>query len=129
MAKSPLFGRRIHIAGSINRGSAIAATADVDQARELVAGLVAELVKRGAKSSFPSMRRNCGPAMTADLLDWLVWQDVQDNLASPRMSGPARRWRSSTTRARSRFRRNLKDSGMNCAAPTSSRSKTSRTGI
>src|SRR5208282_3754883 len=53
MAKSPLFGRRIHIAGSVSDDPAIASTADVETAREFVRSLVQELVCRGATFVLP----------------------------------------------------------------------------
>jgi hypothetical protein len=45
----PLFGRRIHISGSVIDDAAIASASDVNAARELVAGLV----KRGANFVIP----------------------------------------------------------------------------
>src|SRR5208283_5774308 len=53
MARSPLQGRRIHIAGSIVEDVAVAAGEDVRQARELVAELVKALVRRGANFVVP----------------------------------------------------------------------------
>jgi hypothetical protein len=81
MARSPLFGRRIHIAGSIVEDAAVAAPSDVEQARELVAALVKELVKRGANFVIPV---DAEPLRKSDSLpicfDWLVWKMVKDNL-------------------------------------------------
>ena len=53
MARSPLFGRRIHISGSIVDDIAVASAEDVGLARELVVGLVKELMKRGANFVVP----------------------------------------------------------------------------
>ena len=82
MARSPLFGRRVHIAGSIVEDAAVAAAADVEQARELVAALVKELVKRGANFVIPV---DAEPVRKGDSLpicfDWLVWKMIKDNLA------------------------------------------------
>lgn len=82
MARSPLFGRRVHIAGSIVEDAAVAAAGDVEQARELVAALVKELVKRGANFVIPV---DAEPARKSDRLpicfDWLVWKMIKDNLA------------------------------------------------
>jgi hypothetical protein len=82
MARSPLFGQRIHIAGSIVEDAAVAAASDVEQARELVAALVKELVKRGANFVIPV---DAEPVRKCDGLplcfDWLVWRTVKDNLA------------------------------------------------
>lgn len=44
MARSSLFGRRIHIAGSVVEDVAVASADDVSAARDLVASLVRELV-------------------------------------------------------------------------------------
>ena len=82
MARSPLFGRRVHIAGSIVEDAAVAAAGDVEQARELVAALVKELVKRGANFVIPV---DAEPVRKSDSLpicfDWLVWKMIKDNLA------------------------------------------------
>lgn len=81
MTRSPLFGRRIHIAGSIVEDAAIAATGDVNQARELVRGLVKELIKRGANFVVPV---DAEPVRKIDSLpicfDWLIWKTIKDNL-------------------------------------------------
>lgn len=81
MARSPLFGRRIHISGSVVNDLTLAPTADVKAARELVAMLVKELVKRGANFVIPV---DAEPKRNVDDLpvcfDWLVWKTVKDNL-------------------------------------------------
>ncbi len=53
MARSPLFGRRVHIAGSIPDDVTAAPSAEVEQARELVRDLVKYLLKRGATFVVP----------------------------------------------------------------------------
>ncbi len=82
MPKSSLFGRRIHIAGSIPDDIAAAPAAEVEQARELVQGLVKELMQRGATFVVPV---DAEKVRSADGLpicfDWLVWQTLQGNLA------------------------------------------------
>ena len=82
MAKSTLFGRRIHIAGSVAVDAAHASTVDVVEARELVKALVIELIKRGATFVLPvdaekSRRVDSQPIC----FDWLIWQTLHDNLA------------------------------------------------
>lgn len=81
MARSPLFGRRIHISGSVVNDLAVAPTVDVEAARELIAQLVKELVKRGANFVIPV---DAEPKRNVDGLpvcfDWLVWKTVKDNL-------------------------------------------------
>lgn len=82
MARSPLFGRRIHIAGSIVEDMAVAAAGDVEQARELIPVLVKELVRRGANFVIPV---DAEPVRKSDGLpicfDWLVWKTIKDSLA------------------------------------------------
>lgn len=82
MARSPLYGRRIHISGSVLDNGTIAPTDDVNAARELVAGLVKELIKRGANFVVPV---DAEPVRVFDGLpvcfDWLVWESIQENLA------------------------------------------------
>lgn len=80
MHRSPLFGRRIHIAGSIVEDLAVASGTDVTSARELVAGLVRALVKKGANFVVPvdaEPTRADGNPIT---FDWLVWQTLKDSL-------------------------------------------------
>lgn len=81
MARSPLFGRRIHIAGSIVDDLAVATRESVDEARALVAELVKALVRRGANFVVPV---DAEPKRKVDGLpicfDWLVWQTLRDNL-------------------------------------------------
>jgi hypothetical protein len=79
--KSALFGRRIHIAGSISPDLAVASTAEVTQTRELVQLLTRELVARGANFVLPV---DAEKTRTSDRLpicfDWLVWQALHVNL-------------------------------------------------
>src|SRR5690242_17733866 len=81
MVKSSLFGRRIHIAGSVPDDMAVAPTCEVELARELVAGLVKELVRRGASFVVPvddeKLRAVDGQPIC---FDWLVWKTIQENL-------------------------------------------------
>ena len=81
MARSPLHGRRIHIAGSIVEDVAVATGEDVKLAREFVVELVKALVRRGANFVVPV---DAEPKRKADGLpicfDWLIWQTLRDNL-------------------------------------------------
>lgn len=83
MAKSPLFGRRIHLSGSISKYASIASTEDVDAARELVTCLVKQLMKTGASFVIPvdaeKLRDVDGRPIC---FDWLVWQTIKDNITS-----------------------------------------------
>ena len=89
MAKSPLFGRRIHIAGSVPDDATVAPTSEVQQARELVAGLVKELVRRGATFVVPvdaeKVRAVDGQPIC---FDWLVWKTIQANLVHRPANAP-----------------------------------------
>ncbi|WOH52966.1 MULTISPECIES: hypothetical protein [unclassified Bradyrhizobium] len=82
MAKSSLFGRRIHISGSVSQDPAIAAVAEVTKARALVEGLVQELMSRGATFVLPV---DSEKTRTADgtpiLFDWLIWETIRNCLA------------------------------------------------
>lgn len=82
MLKSALFGRRIHIAGSISPDISTASTSDVMQARELVKKLVIELIKRGATFVVPvdAEKLRAGDNLPI-CFDWLVWQTLHANLA------------------------------------------------
>jgi hypothetical protein len=81
MVRSPLFGRRIHIAGSIVENTTVASADDVNSARALVTDLVKELLKRGANFVVPV---DAEPKRKSDGLpicfDWLIWQTIRDNL-------------------------------------------------
>ncbi len=82
MAKSSLFGRRIHIAGSIALDAAHASTTEVAEARELVRALVIDLIKRGATFVLPVDAEKLRPVDSQPIcFDWLIWQTLHDNLA------------------------------------------------
>jgi hypothetical protein len=88
MASTSLFGRRIHISGSVIKDLAIASTADVELSRELVATLVKELVKRGANFVIPvdsEPKREDGLPIC---FDWLVWKTIKDNLLHRPQNAP-----------------------------------------
>jgi hypothetical protein len=90
MARSPLFGRRVHIAGSIVDDAGIATADDAANARDLVTRLVKALVKRGANFVVPV---DAEPVRKADGLpicfDWLVWQTIRDSLSQRPADAPA----------------------------------------
>ncbi|MEQ1759302.1 MAG: hypothetical protein ABL986_13345 [Vicinamibacterales bacterium] len=81
MARSSLFGRRIHIAGSISVELAIAATEEVRTARSFAESLVQELVRRGATFVVPvdAEKRRPGDDMPI-CFDWLVWKSLHASL-------------------------------------------------
>jgi len=80
VARSPLFGRRIHISGSIAQDPTVASKAEVEAAREFVAGLVQALMKRGANFVVPV---DAEPVRETDGLpicfDWLIWRAIKEN--------------------------------------------------
>jgi len=81
MARSALFGRRVHISGSVSTDPAIASLADVAAARELVAGLVRTLMRAGVNFVVPvdvEPKRRDGAEIC---FDWLVWSTMRDSLA------------------------------------------------
>jgi hypothetical protein len=82
MARSSLFGRRIHIASSIPDDLGIAPTSSVESARFFVQGLVKELLRRGATFVVPvdaeKVRTTDGLPISSD---WLVWHTLHANLA------------------------------------------------
>ena len=53
MVRSPIFGRRIHIAGSISGDPSVATPDAVAAAHDLVRGLVLSLVRKGANFVVP----------------------------------------------------------------------------
>ena len=90
MAHSPLFGRRIHISGSVSTDPAVATRAEVNAARELVVALVKTLVRSGANFVVPvdaESRRTDGAEIC---FDWLVWSTIRDSLSfrPPGVPGP-----------------------------------------
>ena len=82
MARSPLFGRRIHIAGSISCDAAVATPDEVQATRELVKGLVIDLIKRGATFVVPVDAEKLREGDDLPIcFEWLIWQTLYDNLA------------------------------------------------
>jgi hypothetical protein len=81
MARSPLFGRRIHISGSVSLDPGVASTADVMQARELLRGLVRELVAKGATFVLPVDSEKKRPGDDVPVcFDWLAWETISNSL-------------------------------------------------
>ena len=81
MPNSPLYGRRIHISGSIHKDLAIASTEHVEDAREFIRLLVIQLLKAGATFVVPVDKN---PIREADNLpicfDWLILETIKQNL-------------------------------------------------
>lgn len=89
MPKSPLHGRRVHIAGSIVSDLAVASTAEVNSARAFVSALVIDLMKAGACFVVPvdADKKREGDDQ-AICFDWLVWETLTKNLAKRPASAP-----------------------------------------
>ena len=82
MLKSPLLGRRIHIAGSVSEDASLASTQSVRQARALVESLSQELIARGATFVVPVDAEPCRRLDGQPIcFDWLVMSTVATNLA------------------------------------------------
>ena len=80
--RSPLFGRRVHIAGSIAHDLGTASTDDVRQARALVQALVRELVAAGATFVVPVDAEKCRADDGEPVcFDWLIWESLHASLA------------------------------------------------
>lgn len=90
MPRSALFGRRIHIGGSIPLEIAHAPTDEVRAARAFVAELTRQLLKRGATFVVPvdaEKRRDVDGEPIC--FDWLVWQTIKDNMHLRPADAPA----------------------------------------
>jgi hypothetical protein len=89
MMRSLLFGRRVHITGSISADPTIATRADVESTRRLVQLLVPELVRRGANFVIPVDREPVRPDGLPICFDWLIWEALNGCLASRPPDAPA----------------------------------------
>lgn len=81
MSKSALFGRRIHITGSISEYPEIATGTDVDAARKLVKILVKKLMQSGATFVVPVDAEKRREDDRPICFDWLIWEAIKDNIA------------------------------------------------
>lgn len=89
MAKSPLFGRRIHIAGSISEDLSIASAEEVGHARELVEILVKDLLQKGATFVIPVDAEKLRPLDKLPIcFDWLIWETIYKNISSRSADAP-----------------------------------------
>ena len=81
MPRSPLFGRRIHISGSVAMDPAVATAADVTAARDFVVGTVRALMRLGANFVVPV---DAEPLRTDGMpicFDWLIWRTMKESLS------------------------------------------------
>src|SRR6185312_14352518 len=82
MGKSPLWGRRIHIAGSISSELTQAASEEVRRAREFVQTLLIDLLRKGATFVIPVDAEKTRAADSLPIcFDWLMWDSIYKNLA------------------------------------------------
>ena len=80
MARSSIFGRRIHITGSIALDAAMATAEEVSRARQLVDALVKDLLRKGASFVIPVDAEKTRPDNLPICFDWLVWDTIHKNL-------------------------------------------------
>ncbi|WP_423174501.1 hypothetical protein [Stenotrophomonas maltophilia] len=80
MARSSLFGRRIHITGSIAADASVATTEEVARAREVVEVLVKDLLRKGASFVVPVDAEKTRSDGLPICFDWLIWDTIQKNL-------------------------------------------------
>ena len=89
MSLPPLFGRRIHIAGSVHVDPAIASPEAVAEAEALIKALVPRLVQLGANFVIPVDAEKFHPDGRPICFDWQVWEAVASALARRPVTAPA----------------------------------------
>lgn len=89
MARSSLFGRRIHITGSIATDAATATVGEVTRAREIVEALVKDLIRKGASFVIPVDAEKTRPDGLAICFDWLIWDAIHKNLHARPANAPS----------------------------------------
>jgi hypothetical protein len=89
MPRSPLYGRRIHIAGSVADDPALAPREEVEAAGAFVRALVVDLMRRGATFVVPvdADRRRPGDGVPT-CFDWHIWEAICGNLAARPTGAP-----------------------------------------
>lgn len=88
MAHSALFGRRIHITGSIVEDANVATEAEVTRAREFVKALVLDLLSKGATFVVPVDGEKTRADGQPICFDWLVWETIHSNLSRRPVDAP-----------------------------------------
>lgn len=78
--RTPVFGRRIHIAGSVSDNAEHASYEEAQRARKFVECLVKDLMKKGATFVIPVDAEKLRTDDTPICFDWLVWQTVKGNM-------------------------------------------------
>lgn len=80
MTRSALFGRRVHLTGSISGDLALASADEVRRARAIVESLVKELIRKGATFVIPVDAEKLREDSLPICFDWLVWETVHKHL-------------------------------------------------
>ncbi|KAA9012971.1 MULTISPECIES: hypothetical protein [Sphingobium] len=88
MARSPLFGRRVHISGSFATDPMIASGEAISDARGVLAQFVQQLVRRGANFVVPVDAEPCRPDGNPICFDWDIWEAMHSNLAARPLNVP-----------------------------------------
>lgn len=89
MPRSPIFGRRIHISGSISEDVAVASTSEVEQTRAFISLLVKELIEKGATFVIPVDAEKKRPSDNLPIcFDWLTWETIETSLSRRPDSAP-----------------------------------------
>lgn len=89
MAKSPLWGRRVHIAGSVHPDPVVATSDEVAAANALLAELVPRLVTRGAGFVIPVDAEKHHPDGRMICFDWPIWAALSEALPRRPAAAPA----------------------------------------
>lgn len=80
MLRPALFGRRVHIAGSISDAPSLATSHEVGRAREIIEALVKELLRQGATFVVPVDAEKLRAGDDQPIcFDWLIWSTIQQN--------------------------------------------------
>lgn len=86
--RSALWGRRVHIAGSVSKSVADAPAAEVDRARVFIQSLVPQLVRAGATFVLPVDAEPLREDRKPICFDWLVWRALADNISARPAQAP-----------------------------------------
>lgn len=89
MTRSSLFGRRIHITGSVATDPNIATVEEVNRARQVVETLVKDLIRKGASFVIPVDAEKTRPDGLAICFDWLIWDTIHKNLYTRPADAPS----------------------------------------
>jgi hypothetical protein len=76
--RGPIFGRRIHLSGSIPQEGD---TAEAVRARQFVEQLVKDLLRKGATFVVPVDAEKLRGDEVPYCFDWLIWKTIRDNLS------------------------------------------------